>query len=114
MPKSTTQFVCNECGYVSPKWLGRCPDCGKFNTLTEEAVAPAAPGRKSAFHAPSCRPLPLSQVKYERYERTSSGIGELDVVLGGGIVRGSLVLVGGDPGVGKSTLLTQVSAHLAN
>ena len=114
MPKSTTQFVCNECGYVSPKWLGRCPDCGKFNTLTEEAVAPAAPGRKSAFHAPSSRPLPLSQVKYERYERTSSGIGELDVVLGGGIVRGSLVLVGGDPGVGKSTLLTQVSAHLAN
>jgi len=113
MPKSTTQFVCNECGYVSPKWLGRCPDCGKFNTLTEEAVAPAAPGRKSAFHAPSSRPLPLSQVKYERYERTSSGIGELDVVLGGGIVRGSLVLVGGDPGVGKSTLLTQVSAHLA-
>lgn len=113
MPKSTTQFVCNECGYVSPKWLGRCPDCGKFNTLTEEAVAPAAPGRKSAFHAPPSRPLPLSQVKYERYERTSSGIGELDVVLGGGIVRGSLVLVGGDPGVGKSTLLTQVSAHLA-
>ena len=113
MPKTTTQFVCNECGYSSPKWLGRCPDCGKFNTLVEEAVAPAPKKNATARPALSSRPLPLSQVKYERYERTSSGISELDVVLGGGIVRGSLVLVGGDPGVGKSTLLTQVSAHLA-
>lgn len=114
MAKATTQFVCAECGYASPKWLGRCPDCGKFNTLAEEAVAPAAPAKqKSAFRAPSARPLPLSQVKFEKYERVSSGNSELDVVLGGGIVRGSLVLVGGDPGVGKSTLLTQVAAHLA-
>ncbi len=114
MAKATTQFVCAECGYASPKWLGRCPDCGKFNTLAEEAVAPAAPAKqKSAFRAPSARPLPLSQVKYEKFERVSSGNSELDVVLGGGIVRGSLVLVGGDPGVGKSTLLTQVAAHLA-
>lgn len=114
MAKSTTQFVCAECGYASPKWLGRCPDCGKFNTLAEEAVSPApAAGKRSAFRAPLSRPLPLSQVTFEKYERVSSGISELDVVLGGGIVRGSLVLVGGDPGVGKSTLLTQVAAHLA-
>ncbi len=114
MAKSTTQFVCAECGYTSPKWLGRCPDCGKFNTLAEEAVSPApAAGKRSAFRAPLTRPLPLSQVTFEKYERVSSGISELDVVLGGGIVRGSLVLVGGDPGVGKSTLLTQVAAHLA-
>jgi len=114
MAKSTTQFVCNECGYVSPKWLGRCPDCGKFNTLAEEAVAPVAPVKnKSAFRVGTSVPLPLSRVQFERYERVSSGISELDVVLGGGIVRGSLVLVGGDPGVGKSTLLTQVAAHLA-
>ncbi len=114
MAKATTQFVCAECGYASPKWLGRCPDCGKFNTLAEEAIAPAAPAKqKSAFRALSSRPLPLSQVKFEKYERVSSGNSELDVVLGGGIVRGSLVLVGGDPGVGKSTLLTQVAAHLA-
>ncbi len=114
MAKSTTQFVCNECGYSSPKWLGRCPDCGKFNTLIEEAVAPApAAKQKSAFRALASRPLPLSQVKYEKYERVSSGISELDIVLGGGIVRGSLILVGGDPGVGKSTLLTQVAAYLA-
>ncbi len=113
MAKSTTQFVCNECGYASPKWLGRCPDCGKFNTLIEEAVAPAASVKTKGAFRSNARPLPLSQVVYEKYERVSSGIPELDVVLGGGIVRGSLVLVGGDPGVGKSTLLTQVSAHLA-
>ncbi len=111
-----TQFVCNECGYTSAKWLGRCPDCGKFNTMVEEAVAPAANSKRSpaGFRpALSSRPVPLSQVKFEKFERVSSGNSELDVVLGGGIVRGSLVLVGGDPGVGKSTLLTQVAAHLA-
>lgn len=114
MPKNNTQFVCSECGYASPKWLGRCPDCGKFNTLIEEAVSPLpAAKQKSAFRAPSSRAIPLSQVQFEKYERVSSGISELDVVLGGGIVRGSLVLVGGDPGVGKSTLLTQVAAHLS-
>lgn len=115
MAKTTTQFVCNECGYTSPKWLGRCPDCGKFNSLIEEAIAPS-PSKKAgglARPALSSRALPLSQVKFEKYERVSSGISELDIVLGGGIVRGSLVLVGGDPGIGKSTLLTQVSAHLA-
>ncbi len=109
-----TQFVCNECGYTSPKWLGRCPDCGKFNTLIEEAVTPAPTGKqRSAFRTGSARPIPLSQVAFEKYERVSSGNSELDVVLGSGIVKGSLVLVGGDPGVGKSTLLTQVAAHLA-
>ena len=115
MAKATTQFVCSECGYTSPKWLGRCPDCGKFNTLAEEAVAPAPAAKaKSAFRtAGVSRAVPLSQVKYERYERVSSGNSELDVVLGGGIVRGSLVLVGGVPGVGKLTLLTQVAAHLS-
>ncbi len=111
MPK--TQFVCAECGYTSPKWLGRCPDCGKFNTLAEEAVAPVLPAKNKTVRPAVSRALPLSQIKYERYERVSSGIPELDVVLGGGIVRGSLVLVGGDPGVGKSTLLTEVAAHLA-
>ena len=112
MAKTTTQFVCTECGYASPKWLGRCPSCGKFNSMTEEAVAPAAPAKGTAARR-SSRPVPLSQVQFEKYERVSSGIPELDVVLGGGIVRGSLVLIGGDPGIGKSTLLTQVAAHLA-
>ena len=114
MPKNTTQFVCSECGYTSPKWLGRCPDCGKFNTLVEEVVEPISTKKGAGLRpALSAKPLPLSQVKFEQFERVSSGNAELDIVLGGGIVRGSLVLVGGDPGVGKSTLLTQVSAHLA-
>ena len=113
MPKNTTQFVCAECGYVSPKWLGRCPECGKYNTLAEEPVAPAVSAKKSSPLRAGSRAFPLSQVRFERYERVSSGNAELDVVLGGGIVRGSLVLVGGDPGVGKSTLLTQVAAHLS-
>ncbi len=112
MPKATTQFVCAECGYASPKWLGKCPACGKFNTLAEEPIAPAAPAKKQGMRT-GTRALPLSQVQFERYERISSGIPELDVVLGGGIVRGALILVGGDPGVGKSTLLTQVAANLA-
>ena len=113
MPKNLTQFVCNECGYTSPKWLGRCPDCGKFNTLVEEAVSPVLTKNKPTMSATPSRAIPLSKVTFEKFERVSSGIQELDVVLGGGIVRGSLILVGGDPGVGKSTLLTEVAAHLA-
>ncbi len=113
MPKNLTQFVCNECGYASPKWLGRCPDCGKFNTLVEEAISPLLAKNKPTMSATPSRAIPLSKVTFEKFERVSSGIKELDVVLGGGIVKGSLVLVGGDPGVGKSTLLTEVAAHLA-
>ncbi len=111
--KSTTQFVCSQCGYTSPKWLGKCPDCGTFNTMVEETVTPVLPVKNKSPRPLSSRPVPLSKVEREHYARTSSGIPELDVVLGGGIVKGSLVLVGGDPGVGKSTLLTQVAAHLA-
>ncbi|MGN0823366.1 MAG: DNA repair protein RadA, partial [Candidatus Gallimonas sp.] len=113
MAKSTTQFVCNACGYSSPKWLGRCPDCGKFNTLIEETIAPTVNAKTAAVRAPSSLPVPLSGVRFERYERVSSGIAEFDNVLGGGIVRGSLVLIGGEPGIGKSTLLTQVAANLS-
>ncbi len=113
--KTTTKFVCSECGYTAPKWLGKCPDCGNFNTLVEEIVR-AEPLKSSKTAAQSYRgvkALPLSQVGYEKFARTPSGIGEFDAVLGGGIVRGSLVLLGGDPGIGKSTLLTQVAAHLS-
>ena len=113
MPKNTTQFVCAECGYASPKWLGRCPGCGKYGTLAEEAVAPAPSPKNKGTLRTFSHATPLAQVQYEKYERISSGSPELDIVLGGGIVRGSLVLVGGDPGVGKSTLLTQVAAHLS-
>lgn len=113
MAKSNTIFVCSECGATSPRWLGRCPSCGKFNTMAEEIVAPAAAAPKKAATHHTAHALPLSQVEYRSYERTPSGISEFDNVIGGGIVKGSLVLLGGDPGIGKSTILTQIAAHLS-
>ena len=110
----TTQFVCTECGFTTPKWLGKCPGCSSFNTLQEEIVKEAeqTPLRRGVSEMKT-RAMPLSQIGYEKFRRIKSGIEEFDTVLGGGIVPGSLVLLGGDPGIGKSTLLTQVSAHLA-
>ena len=104
MAKSSTQFVCSECGASSPRWLGRCPACGKYNTMAEEPVAPAET-QKTTQRPAAPRAKPLREVTYENYNRTPSGISEFDNVLGGGIVAGSLVLLGGDPGIGKSTLL---------
>ena len=113
----TTQFVCSECGYATPKWLGRCPDCGNFNTMQEEVVQTLTPAASKnagiSLQTQTARAIPLCKIGYEKFDRVSSGVEEFDTVLGGGIVRGSLVLLGGDPGIGKSTLLTQVSAHLA-
>ena len=111
--KTTTEFVCGECGASSPKWLGRCPACGKFNTMVEEIIAPAQTQKTAQKQFSGGRAKPLCEITYERYNRTSSGISEFDTVLGGGIVTGSLVLLGGDPGIGKSTLLTQTAAHLS-
>ena len=115
MVKTTTQFVCNECGYVSPKWLGKCPGCDKFNTLVEEVVAPASEGkaRSALSRTGTNKAVPLSAIQRERLRRVKSGIAEFDTVLGGGIVPASLILIGGDPGIGKSTLLTQVAANLS-
>ncbi|MBQ7830671.1 MAG: DNA repair protein RadA [Clostridia bacterium] len=116
-PKApTTQYVCSQCGFTAPKWLGRCPDCGNFNTMQEELVRVADTPKTELRRGMSeikTRALPLSQIGYEKFDRVKSGVSEFDTVLGGGIVRGSLVLLGGDPGIGKSTLLTQVAAHLA-
>ncbi|MBE7085409.1 MAG: DNA repair protein RadA [Clostridiales bacterium] len=110
-----SQFVCSQCGYTAPKWLGKCPDCGEFNTMQEELVRVAdTPSRMGAVaQKTQTRAIPLSKVGYEKFNRVNCGIEEFDTVLGGGMVRGSLVLLGGDPGIGKSTLLTQVSANLA-
>lgn len=112
--KTTTRFVCADCGFSTPKWLGRCPDCGNFNTLQEEIVRETPQkAERTGVSEGKARALPLSRVGYEKFDRIRSGIDEFDTVLGGGIVQGSLVLLGGDPGIGKSTLLTQVSAYLA-
>ena len=116
MAKAKSVYVCGECGYETARWLGRCPDCGNWNTLTEQAVRsePAVAERKLK-RAPGndAEALRIDEIPDDALVRCPSGIGELDRVLGGGIVEGSFVLVGGDPGIGKSTLLTQVCAHLS-
>lgn len=114
MAKITSQFVCSDCGYVSPKWLGRCPGCEKYNTFVEETVAPMPEFKgKNPRPATFTKAIPLNAVQRENLIRIPSGIEEFDTVLGGGIVPASLVLIGGDPGIGKSTLLTMVAANLA-
>ena len=114
--KTGTVFFCKECGYESGKWMGQCPACKEWNTFVEEPVVSErrsqgaervrVPGRGTA-------PVHISDISLEEQDRTATGFGELDRVLGSGIVRGSLVLVGGDPGIGKSTLLLQVCRNLS-
>ena len=113
MAKTKSVFFCTECGYETPKWMGRCPGCGAYNTMQEHIEKPATPGRaKSAPVGISRQPQQLSQVNSGDELRFSTGMGELDRVLGGGAVAGSLVLVGGAPGIGKSTLLLQICNSL--
>ena len=117
MAKQKTVYVCNQCGYETARWLGKCPECGSWNSLMEQETAPSVPAmaEKKLKRAPGLGndPLRVDEIPDEAMLRRSTGIEELDRVLGGGVVEGSLILVGGDPGIGKSTLLTQVSAHFA-
>ncbi|HSI32833.1 MAG TPA: DNA repair protein RadA, partial [Tepidisphaeraceae bacterium] len=134
MAKTKVQFLCRQCGSVHPKWMGKCPDCGTWDALEEykaptfdaRAAAVAAPGNsmRGAVGAPAFgstpgdlttagEALPLDQIDDHDLERLPTGIGEFDRILGGGIVPGSAVLVGGEPGIGKSTLLLQVARDLA-
>ena len=113
MAKTKTVYFCTQCGGETPKWQGKCPACGAWNTLTEHIERPAAPGRTSASTIPGSRKAKtISQVDSGDEIRFSTGMGELDRVLGGGAVAGSLVLVGGAPGIGKSTLLLQICSSL--
>lgn len=113
--KSVSVYFCQNCGYESAKWMGQCPGCREWNTLVEEIVDRKAVGKgKSAQEELAARrPVLLSQIAYEQEARISTEFAELDRVLGGGVVPGSLVLVGGDPGIGKSTLLLQVCQKLS-
>ena len=113
MAKTKTVFFCTNCGNETPKWMGRCPGCGAFNTMEEHIEKPVAAGKaKSAPVGMSRKPQPIRKVTNEGEIRFSTGMGELDRVLGGGAVAGSLVLVGGAPGIGKSTLLLQICNSL--
>lgn len=109
MSRIKTKFFCQQCGYESPKWLGRCPGCEAWNSMVEELVNSKAAAQVTGLTSGS-KPQPITEVSLDSEERVSTGINELDRVLGGGLVAGSLVLVGGDPGIGKSTLLLQ-AAH---
>ena len=110
-------YVCSECGAQSSKWFGRCPACQAWNTLEETVVEPE-PVRKSVSHDrllnPESRAAPIDAVGLPELRRTETGIAELDRVLGGGLVKGSVVLLTGEPGIGKSTLLMQLSGRLSS
>ena len=110
----TNVFFCQDCGYESAKWMGQCPGCRAWNSFVEEPVVKAASGKASMrVSGNAAKPVTLEEIETSETERISSGMAELDRVLGGGIVPGSLVLVGGDPGIGKSTILLQVCKNLA-
>ncbi len=110
--KDKTVFYCQGCGYQSPRWLGRCPDCGEWNTLVEERLEPKSRWKTEGKITPSATAKPLSEIALSAEHRTQTGWNEFDRVMGGGIVKGSITLIGGDPGIGKSTLMLQVLAAL--
>lgn len=112
MKEAKTVFVCGECGYVSRKWMGKCPDCGAWNSFNEEEEKPIST-RKSVVRKEEREAVRLADTALPDYIRRSTGMGELDRVLGGGLVQGSVVLLSGEPGIGKSTLLLQISHELA-
>ncbi|REJ79525.1 MAG: DNA repair protein RadA [Acidobacteria bacterium] len=116
-PKPKTVYTCQKCGHQERKWLGKCPDCGEWNSLVEEAFQPqrakaAAVGSNLPQYS-SAKPVSYSDIEPQDDARRSSGIDEFDRVLGGGVVAGSLVLIGGDPGIGKSTIIVQIADHFS-
>ncbi len=118
MPKTKTLFACRECGHAVPRWLGKCPACGEWDTLIEEVARNQTPagglrGSRGASGSGGSTPIPLSQITADNSARQPTGVAELDRILGGGLVAGSAVLVGGEPGIGKSTLMLQVAHWLA-
>jgi DNA repair protein RadA/Sms len=115
MAKAKTHFVCQACGYQAPKWLGRCPECQEWNTFAEERlIEEKVPERDLLGFESEAVPAPITEIVDVERGRFQIGIGEFDRVLGGRIVFGSVILVGGDPGIGKSTLLLQMMNRLAS
>jgi DNA repair protein RadA/Sms len=112
MAKIQTKFVCQSCGYVSPRWVGKCPNCNEWNTFVEEAPSPLKVSRKPSGAASKLEPISIEELDAEDAPRIKTNIDEFDRVLGGGLVPGSLILLGGDPGIGKSTLMMQMALQL--
>ena len=115
MAKTKIKFICQSCGYESPKWMGKCPGCGEWNKMTEEILKPASPHKAVFAHSSQTlqKPSPITSIETTQEPRIFTNSKEFNRVLGSGIVKGSLVLIGGDPGIGKSTLLLQISSQLA-
>jgi len=112
LKKAKTSFFCQHCGYMSPKWLGKCPSCEGWNCFAEELVTPADSGIRAEIRFDG-KPLPIEEIPVAEGRRLATGIAEIDRVLGGGVVGGSAVLIGGEPGIGKSTLMLQMMHNLA-
>ncbi len=113
MPAKKTVFSCQACGHQAPRWMGRCPECGQWNSFKEERLASTPAGRRSAPVGSAAPPTPIHDIEVIGESRTPTGIEEFDRVLGGGVIPGSVVLIGGDPGIGKSTLLLKALPFLA-
>jgi len=111
--RAKTSFFCQSCGHQAPRWLGRCPDCGRWNSLKEERLPATGPGRSGNPGGSGSKATPINDIEIIGENRLRTGIGELDRVLGGGVIPGSVMLVGGDPGIGKTTLLLQALPKLA-
>lgn len=116
MAKAKTAYFCQECGYNSPKWVGRCPSCGEWNTFVQEVIEKEDPKTTVAWKSVNLasRPRAIAEIEYQNEPRIKTSDHELNRVLGGGIVQGSLVLIGGEPGIGKSTLMLQIALTLSN
>ncbi|HET9962403.1 MAG TPA: DNA repair protein RadA [Nitrospiraceae bacterium] len=112
--RAKTSFHCQSCGHQAPRWLGRCPDCGGWNTFTEERLPSAPKGRQGLIKSGHASATPISEIEIVGESRRGTGLSELDRVLGGGVVPGSVMLIGGDPGIGKTTLLLQALPRLAS
>jgi len=112
MEKRKTRFVCQNCGYLSFKWLGRCPQCGEWDSISEEKLREGVFTR--GLSLTSSKPVAIREIERSTLARYLSGIDEFDRILGGGVVPGSLILVGGEPGIGKSTLLLGIANRLSS
>ena len=114
MAKSKTVYICQSCSYQSIRWTGQCPECNAWNTLVEEVISKTPVGATKSYSNVNVKLIRLADVKYEESKRFSSGFSEFDRVLGGGFVAGQVILMAGEPGIGKSTILTQICRNLSN